>query len=575
MASSGNFSTMNPLVRTTNSMAYTIGNLRIKPSSNWSTTTWARGTMVIPSDKKIYFESRVILSQGYHSCVGIGTNLSVPSGTNVGGDGSVIIYNDTKYVNGTLTNSFQGTVSNGDVYMVAVDGSNRKVWIGVNGTWSGSGDPANGTNEAGTVNVSNSLGYDLMPVAQNNSSGQQHLNFGQDSTFGGGLSAGGNADDNGFGDFKYSVPTGFLALCSANLSISEDIDPAETDDDYPAKQFNCTTYTGNSTDDRAVSLDMAPDLVVVKERGATNNWYWFDSTRGGGVALNSNLNSGTHTDSGELKTFTSTGFTLGTSGGTNNNTDTYAAWGWKANGGTTSSNSEGNITSTVQANTKAGFSIITYTGSGGTVSGANPTFGHGLESAPDFLIFKCTSNSSTNWICWHSGLGGANKYLSLNATTAEGTDTAWLSNTAPSSTLITTDNGGWGAVNGSGRTNICYAWHNVEGMQKFGYYEGNGNADGPFVYTGSGFRPRMIFIKSVDNAGNWEVRDTARSTFNADSQVRIYWNSSSAEGSASTASPIDFLSNGFKVRGSNSEINTSTIVYGAWGDVPFKYNNTF
>ena len=85
MASSGNFSTMNPLVRTTNSMAYTIGNLRIKPSSNWSTTTWARGTMVIPSDKKIYFESRVILSQGYHSCVGIGTNLSVPSGTNFGG----------------------------------------------------------------------------------------------------------------------------------------------------------------------------------------------------------------------------------------------------------------------------------------------------------------------------------------------------------------------------------------------------------------------------------------------------------------------------------------------------------
>ncbi len=572
MASSGNFSTMNPLVRTTNSMAYTIGNLRIKPSSNWSTTTWARGTMVIPSDKKIYFESRVILSQGYHSCVGIGTNLSVPSGTNVGGDGSVIIYNDTKYVNGTLTNSFQGTVSNGDVYMVAVDGSNRKVWIGVNGTWSGSGDPANGTNEAGTVNVSNSLGYDLMPVAQNNSSGQQHLNFGQDSTFGGGLSAGGNADDNGFGDFKYSVPTGFLALCSANLSISEDIDPAETDDDYPAKQFNCTTYTGNSTDDRAVSLDMAPDLVVVKERGATNNWYWFDSTRGGGVALNSNLNSGTHTDSGELKTFTSTGFTLGTSGGTNNNTDTYAAWGWKANGGTTSSNSEGNITSTVQANTKAGFSIITYTGSGGTVSGANPTFGHGLESAPDFLIFKCTSNSSTNWICWHSGLGGANKYLSLNATTAEGTDTAWLSNTAPSSTLITTDNGGWGAVNGSGRTNICYAWHNVEGMQKFGYYEGNGNADGPFIYTG--FRPRLFVQKRVDSTGSWRVWDAVRHPYNPNDAI-LRWEDSGAEDTANGV--VDFLSNGVKIRMTYAEMNASggDFVYMCWGDVPFKYGNTF
>ena len=120
---------------------------------------------------------------------------------------------------------------------------------------------------------------------------------------------------------------------------------------------------------------------------------------------------------------------------------------------------------------------------------------------------------------------------------------------------------------------IAYCWHSVEGYSKFGSFEGNSNADGPFIYTG--FRPRLVFCKAIDATENWQVRDTARSTSNANSQVRIYWNSNAAEGSASTASPIDFLSNGFKVRGSNSEINSNTIVYGAWGDVPFKYNNTF
>ena len=128
-------------------------------------------------------------------------------------------------------------------------------------------------------------------------------------------------------------------------------------------------------------------------------------------------------------------------------------------------------------------------------------------------------------------------------------------------------------VNGSSKNIVCYAWHSVEGYSKFGSFEGNSNADGPFIYTG--FRPRLVFCKAADASENWQVRDTARSPFNADSQVRLYWNSNAAEGAASTASPIDFLSNGFKVRGSNSEINTNTIVFGAWGDVPFKYNNTF
>ena len=141
----------------------------------------------------------------------------------------------------------------------------------------------------------------------------------------------------------------------------------------------------------------------------------------------------------------------------------------------------------------------------------------------------------------------------------------------PTSTVFTTN-----YTEGSNENtynNVAYCWHGVEGYSSFGSFEGNSNADGPFVHTG--FRPRLVFCKAIDATENWQIRDTARSTFNADSQVRIYWNSNAAEGSASTASPIHFLANGFKVRGSNTEINSNTIVYGAWGDVPFKYNNAF
>ena len=135
--------------------------------------------------------------------------------------------------------------------------------------------------------------------------------------------------------------------------------------------------------------------------------------------------------------------------------------------------------------------------------------------------------------------------------------------------------GGASGNNNSGEAMLAYCFHDVDGYSKFHYWKGNGSTDGPFIYCG--FRPRMVFWKCTDATENWQVRDTARTPFNALSQGRLYWNSSAAEGSASTASPIEFLSNGFKIIGSNSEVNGSGnhYVWGAWGDVPFKYNNTF
>ena len=268
--------------------------------------------------------------------------------------------------------------------------------------------------------------------------------------------------------------------------------------------------------------------------------------------------------SSDFNSFDSDGFTLkaGSSANINNSSSTFVGWCWRANAGTTASNTQGSITSTVQANTKAGFSIITFTSPN---SSSDQTVGHGLTQAPEFIIAK-NRDATYNWDCFHIGLDDTTKGLRLN-TSDTPLSGRWGSVGA---TTIGTKN----AYTHSGTDDyVFYAWHSVEGYSKFGKFEGNGNADGPFIYTG--FRPRLVFCKAIDAAENWQVRDTARSTFNADSQVRIYWNSSSAEGSASTASPIDFLSNGFKVRGSNSEINSNTIIFGAWGDVPAKYNNGF
>ena len=596
MASSGNFCVLNPL----DSGATLInGNLTMShTSSAWRT---AFGTMGVSSGKW-YFESRQVnsasgngyamgvqrMSEGLNSKVWenyIGNSYSTYGYSYAiyskgSGDTSEKVHNNSFVVMSDITAGVAG-----DVYQIALDLDNNKVWFGKNNTWHNSGDPANNSNE--TYSSLPAGTYCSAVCIYTTSSDYFTHNYGQDSTFGGVATAGGNADGNGFGDFAYAPPTGFLALCSANLSVSDDIDPAQTDDDYVGgKQFNVLTYTGNGSTQSISNLGFKPDLVWIKSRSNSNSNELYDSSRGATKRLRSDTNDGEDTRSSELTGFTSDGFSLGSStyGGTNYNTYTYVAWCWRCNGGTTASNSNGDITTTVQANQDAGFSIFTYTGNGG---GAGTTMGHGLSQAPDIWFLKQTSNngesSQKDWrVMLNTGAGGAfrslnngSQTLKLNSNSSKSGLYRTEGNFEPTSTVVQAPNNG--NANAffvvSGNTYVSYCWHSVEGYSKFGSYEGNGNADGPFIYTG--FRPRLVFVKALDATENWQVRDTARSTYNADSQVRIYWNSSSAEGSASTASPIDFLANGFKVRGSNTEINGDTMVYGAWGDVPFKYGNTF
>jgi len=556
---------MNPLNRTSGSVVYTNGNLSFSPGSSWSSTTFTRNNMYIPKDKKIYFELYHKAQSGYYAGYGFGAENAPVTSSEFGATGCITTYNGDTRVNGTRTTSQFTSPSQGDIIQFAIDGSNNKVWFGINNTWVLSGDPANGSNEIGTITTNSTVGYDIGFIAQQNSISVLTMNFGQDSTFGGDVTAGGNADANGFGDFKYAPPTGFLALCSGNLSVSDDIDPAQTDTDYSSKQFNTVLFDGNGTTNAVTGLGFQPDLIIGFTRSGAQSKRVVDSTRGGSERLYTDLSDAASTGTATISSFDSDGFTA-TGGAFNNDSGkTCGAWCWKATGGTTASNGSGSITTTVQANTKAGFSIITYTG-----NGSNATIGHGLTKAPELIWVKRRSGSAQNWRVYHASLG-ATQRLTLNDNRAAETASTFQ-DTTPSNTVIYIGNDS--NINTSGADQLAYAWHGVEGYSKFGSYEGNANNDGPFVYTG--FRPRMLWIKEADNADDWVVYDTARDIANTGSSKVTRFESSVVEFDGSTRA-IDILSNGFKIRTSNNTINqsSSTFVWGCWGDVPFKYNNTF
>ena len=332
----------------------------------------------------------------------------------------------------------------------------------------------------------------------------------------------------------------------------------------PSAYFQTALWTGNNTTQAITNdgnSDLQPDLVWLKMRSseAIQSHRWTDSTRGVTKSIESDDNAAEATEASGLTAFNSDGFTLGGAGGYNGSGRTYVGWQWKANGGTTASNTNGTITSTVQANTAAGFSIISYTGNG--TNGA--TIGHGLNETPQLFIPKCLS-TTTNWEMYYFPTGGTKQYAYLNLTNAFAT---W-SYTAPTSTTIGLS--GSGDSNGNGRTMIGYAFHSVQGYSKIGTYSGNGSSDGPFTYTG--FKPAWLMIKRTDVASDgWYIFDSTRSPFNL-ANVALKANSSDAESGES----IDLLSNGFKQRiGANNNFNNAsgTYLYMAFAQNPLVATN--
>ena len=571
MASSGNFAVNNILIRPVGSTGRksTHGNTTITSSSG----SWGAPTTLAANTGKWYIEYYVNTGSSGRNVGVVPTNSQKYNDGDytqgAAGDYAITINSGGSiYNNGSVTQSVASNMASGDIMGIAMDldASPKTVQFYKNNSTIGSAE---------NINSSATGPYAFMVKGHNQST--VTINAGQDSSFAGAKTSGSAnaADDNGFGDFYYSPPSGFLALCSANLPISDDIDPAQTDDDYPAKQFGVVTYTGNATTGQAITgLGLQPDLIWAKCRSHAQSNFLSDTSRGINKFLFSDQTAAEGSGGGYAtvySSFDSDGFTLGTSGsGPNDNGRTYVAWGWRANGGTTASNTDGSITSTVQANTKAGFSIITYTG-----TGSNATIGHGLSAKPDFFTIKNRDGGTgMAWATYHSVLG-ATKYLEIDASDQAYTGSTRFNDTEPTTSTISI--GTISLVNNSGDDFVCYAWHSVEGYSKFGKYEGNGNADGPFIYTG--FRPRLIFFKRTDSGSGWTVVDTSRYIHNtSNGPGRLEWNLSNAETTGSSAlREMDVLSNGIKIRSSNSNINTSggDYVFGAWADVPFKYNNTF
>jgi hypothetical protein len=329
-----------------------------------------------------------------------------------------------------------------------------------------------------------------------------------------------------------------------------------------------TIYTGNGTarniSNAVNGVSFQPDFVWLKNRGTAYGHVLQDSIRGTSVYLASN-STAAETAASLVTAFNSDGFAVSTSSVVNENIASIVGWQWKA-GGTAVSNTAGTITSSVSANTTAGFSVVTYTGNG--TSGA--TVGHGLGVAPSMYIVKVRSTTES-WITYHTSIGATN-YLALNLTQASSAATAAWNNTAPTSTVFSLGNAG--STNGSGSTFVAYCFAAVAGYSAFGSYTGNGSADGPFVYTG--FRPRLMMWKRTDATADWYMWDTTRDTYNGGGKV-LWPNYNLAETDYGTGSSglWDILSNGFKLRTNSGGMNTNgaNMIYMAFAESPFKFAN--
>ena len=486
--------------------------------------------------------------------------------------GSATVY---KYSNGSFGGTYAGGAGNmtlkSTIFQLAVDMDSGKIWFGINNVWKNlsgtAANPSNGTNPAYTLTAAQMAKnhFEFKAGRLTNDSGRwtrMAWNFGQDSTFAGNKTAGGNSDANGIGDFQYEPPTDFLALCSANLP-ELDIDPANND--APEDYFNTVTYSGNSTARDITSVGFQSDFTWIKCRNVARYHDLVDAVRGDYKLLRSNRTDQETTANQTIDLGNANGFSLGTdsgSDGVNKTGENYVAWNWLAGNGT-SSNTDGSITSTISHNSKAGFSIIGYTG-----TGSNTSVGHGLGAKPDLMIFK-NRNSTNNWLVYHKDMHAnpEQKRLFLNTNGALTDSSTPYNDTAPTSSVINLGTSGY--TNGNGNGMICYAFIEKEGYSKFGSYTGNGSSDGAFIYTG--FRPAFIILKRTDSSANWIMLDNRRIGYN----VENYDLSPDQTLTDEDNNRLDIVSNGFKFRSTYGTGNTNggTYVYIAFAEQPFKYAN--
>jgi len=320
--------------------------------------------------------------------------------------------------------------------------------------------------------------------------------------------------------------------------------------------MNTVLYSGTGSEHTISGVSFQPDWTWLKSRTNGQPHMVSDAVRGGSKQLYPNDSGAETSYSQYLKSFNSDGFVLGTDGGINASGQTYASWNWKANGAG-SANTNGSINSTVSVNTTAGFSIVSYTG-----TGSNATIGHGLGAAPAMVITKRRS-SSDDWIVWQKGLANPASYLYLNGSDGEMGSVPAYQNITPTSTLLYP--GTDGRTNGNGQTYISYCFAQKQGYSKFGNYKGNSSTDGPFLYTG--FKPAFVILKRTDGGDSWVMLDNKRNEYNPEDKILL----ADTSGVETTQTQCDFLSNGFKLRiaGGLANGNGNSHIYMAFAENPF------
>jgi hypothetical protein len=519
-ATTGNYCTWNPLDN--GGVTLSNGNLDGSATVAWKNV---RGTIAFPGSGKWYFE----VVPGGSALMGIGIAAANKNLTDQS-TGTFVGYNEDGrfYKDGSINASGKATYTSGDVIGVAFDCDTNSVTFYKNNVSQGSVTPTTGVSYFPFVQISNASFVG---------------NWGARS-------------------FAYTAPSGFKALCTANL-------PAPTIE-KPSTVMDVVTYTGTgSTLTATSSLGFSPDLVWIKSRSAATDHTLYDVVRGAQARLESNNTDTEVTSDNGLTAFNSNGFTLGTLAQVNTNAATYAGWCFDC-GSSTVTNNTGTITGAqVRANSSAGTSVVAYTGN----NTAGATVGHGLGVAPGLIIIK-RRGTADDWLVYHSALG-ATKHLLLNSTAAEATGSNRWNSTAPTSTVFSL--GSHNSVNGNSNTYIAYCFAPVSSYSAFGSYTGNGSADGPFVYTG--FRPRWVMIKNTGNgydggslafSHSWVIVDAARYGYNV---VMPFLGANKADAEYTANIRLDLLSNGFKIRtNTGTDINGGeTMIYAAFAESPFQY----
>jgi hypothetical protein len=456
---------------------------------------------------------------------------------------------DQRIYNGANSYTTTGVSgSAGDIVGVEIDRANTTIKFYVNGTLRGTQTNLNTTTDlypwVGTGgSTSDTLGWDL--------------NFGQNGTFNGLVTAQGESDATGYGNFYYDEAGSCKALCAGNLPVAAEVDPAQTDDDYPQKLFGAKLYTGNGGTNAITGLGFKPDVVWGKSRSNTQDHFLADSTNGTGKDLIPNSNVAQQTENG-VTSFDTDGWTMGSI--YNATAYTYVAWNWRANGGTTSTNTQGDITSTVQVDPSGCFSIVTYTG-----ESATRTIGHGLSATPTTIWVKSIA-SSYGWANYFKD-NGLNKLAFNSLGNDTGASTLW-GNTHPTSSVFSV---GDGSETGKSTTYVAYCFAPCEGYISIGSYVANGSStNNTFVYTG--FRPAFLLVKGLVTGAAWTLIDNKRDGYNPTPESL---EPNSAGASYTSAAPFaDLLSNGFKVRTNNAVMGSTSYgpyVYVAMAETPFKY----